>query len=91
MTALSSVLPQAWHTGRVVLRVMVEAMRDDPEVALLLMAMAGLRPEVSGPSTGLSCQAQAQESAKAVWLLDKVVKNCLVRCWRVRFAGCGAY
>ena len=85
VTALSSVLPQAGHAGRVVLRVMVEAMRDDPEVALLLIA--GLRPEVPCPSTGLSCQAE--ESAKAMWLLDKVVKNFLVRCWRVRLAVVG--
>ncbi len=59
-----------------------DIVRDDPEVALLLIA--GLRPEVPCPSAGVSCQAE--ESAKAMWLLDKVVKNFLVRCWRVRLA-----
>ena len=74
-------LPQAGAAGRALARVMSEAVRTDPEVALLLLAGMNLcSPRPSGSVLG----RHEEESAMASWLLDKITKNFLVRCWRSR-------
>jgi len=78
-----SVLPQAGFAGRTLARVMREAVASDPDVALLLIAGINLCPP-RPPGTELGWHVE--ECAKAAWLMDKISKNFLVRCWRVREA-----
>ena len=81
--ACDSILPQAGFAGRTLARVMREAVSSDPGVALLLIAGMNLcPPRPPGTESGW----HVEECAKAAWLLDKIAKNYLVRCWRMREA-----
>ena len=84
---LTSVLAQAGFAGDMLLRVFCTAMSLDPARAVALIA--GARLDIPCPMDTVP-GVHREQCGKAMWLLDKVSKNYLVRIMKARKAIMGS-
>jgi hypothetical protein len=77
---LHNVMPQAGAPGRYVAELVSTS---HPEQTLQIIAGANVKFP-PGPVTGSDAQRYVHECVRASWLLDKLSKNYLARCWKAR-------
>ena len=83
---LRNVMPQAGTPGKFVADLVSTS---HPEQTLRLLAGTDVEFP-AGPRTGVDAQQYVRECVRASWLLDKLSKNYLVRCWKAREGIIGA-